>query len=289
VAIVVTVGLWAAFALSTRAIAFSSLSSWDVAFLRFLTPLVLLAPFVPRAVREVRRAPGVALASIAIGAGLPFFLLAAEGGRLGSAAFVGVIIPGVAPLVVVVLNAIRHRRKPSGRLFAAVGVLVAGITLVVLSSSDGNDLLGCTVLVLAGVLWGFYSSGLASGRLSVTSTIIVLCGPSAVVSAGVLVSGLMPNSFATAPIGEVIGFILVQGFGVGTIAGLSYGLAVRRLGPSVSSALGALSPVVVIGLALPIFGERVGVLTVGAMIVVITGVVLVTVVVRTREEASFAR
>lgn len=54
-AMAATVVLWAGFALSIRGIGASDLTALDTAFLRFLTPLIVLAPWIPRALRRVRR------------------------------------------------------------------------------------------------------------------------------------------------------------------------------------------------------------------------------------------
>ena len=83
-AIGATIILWSSFALSARAIGGSGLATIDVTLLRFLPPVVLLLPWAPRAVREVRQERGPVLALLLVG-GLPHFLLFALGAHLTSA------------------------------------------------------------------------------------------------------------------------------------------------------------------------------------------------------------
>ena len=88
-----TVVLWSSFALSTRGIGGSSLTVADAAFLRFATPVVLLAPLLPSTFRAVRRERPYVLALLLVG-GLPHFLVFAFGAQLTSAALTGMLVPG---------------------------------------------------------------------------------------------------------------------------------------------------------------------------------------------------
>lgn len=85
-ALTVTVLIWAAFALTIRAIGHSPLTPGDVALIRFLIPAALLLPLLPSRLPALRRVPPHAALMIAAGAGLPFFLIAAAGGASTSAA-----------------------------------------------------------------------------------------------------------------------------------------------------------------------------------------------------------
>src|SRR5690242_16738836 len=99
-----TVLLWASFALSIRAIGSSSLTSFDAALLRFLVPVVVLAPWLGRTLRRLREQRALVVLALGVGAGLPFFLVAALGGRLTAAGFVGLVIPGTVPVFVALLT-----------------------------------------------------------------------------------------------------------------------------------------------------------------------------------------
>lgn len=114
-ALLVTVSIWAAFALSARALGGSSLLPADAALLRFGVPLVVLFPALwrrRRAIAAVRPGPAV---KIVCGAGVPFFLAAMHGGALTSAAFVGSIVPGMVPLFVSVIMIRRGHGAPGAR------------------------------------------------------------------------------------------------------------------------------------------------------------------------------
>ncbi|GAB4098286.1 DMT family transporter [Sinomonas halotolerans] len=269
-AIALTVLMWAGFALSMRGIALSGLTPVDVALIRFALPVLVLAPWLPRAVREAHDAaarPGgkLALVLIASGAGLPFFLLASWGGALGSAGLVGVVIPGATPLFVAVLAWTCWGVRPTGRAAAGLAAVLAGVAVLALAAPAGGGPAGapgagaCAVLVLAGLFWALYTTGIRRAGLTPLAATLVLCVPSAVLSVLALVlgqsTGLWPSGLPHAPLGELAVFAGVQGLGVGVVAALAYAAAIRSLGPQRAAAFGATSPVLTVLLAVPLFAE----------------------------------
>ncbi len=90
---VATVVLWSSFALSTRALDDMSLTTVDAAFIRFATPVVVLAPWVPRTFRALRR-DRFGRILLVLAAGLPHFLLFAWGAQLTNAGLTGLLVPG---------------------------------------------------------------------------------------------------------------------------------------------------------------------------------------------------
>ncbi|QVJ03255.1 EamA family transporter [Nocardiopsis eucommiae] len=269
-----TVVLWAGFALSIRGIGASDLTALDAALLRFLTPLVVLAPWIPRAVRRVRHErPGVLLALCA-GAGLPYFLLAAWGGSLTSAALVGIVIPGTVPLFVTVLAFALWRTRARPAQLGALVLIVLGAAVSVTAAVTPDQAAGVVILLCAGLVWSVYTLALRETTLDPVSAALVLCAPSALLAGVPVLLGLAPSALVggAAP-GDVLVYVAVQGVGVGVLAALCYATAIRGLGGPVAATLGALSPVVTLVVAVPLFGEPVTPATTVTLLLVLTGVV----------------
>ncbi|WP_308367673.1 DMT family transporter [Streptomyces sp. ISL-36] len=257
-ALVLTVIIWAAFALSARALGSSTLLPADAALLRFGVPLLVLAPALWRRRRRlIAVRPGTA-AKIVCGAGVPFFLAAMYGGSLTSAAFVGAIVPGMVPLFVSALLVASGRGAPRGTQTAGLVLIVAGVVALVwrhTAALDQDALLGSGVLLVASGLWALYTVGLREVDLDPIGSIGLLCLPSFAVIALLALAGVLPTGLARAAGGDILLFLVVQGLGVGLCAGLLYAFAIRRLGPERSATVGSLSPVVVVLLAVPLLNE----------------------------------
>ncbi|GGQ18312.1 hypothetical protein GCM10010249_41130 [Streptomyces roseolilacinus] len=276
-ALLLTVSIWAAFALSARALSASTLLPADAALLRFGVPLVALAPALwrrRRALAAVRPGPAV---KIVCGAGVPFFLAAMFGGSLTSASFVGAIVPGMVPLFVSALMVARGRGVPRGTQGAGLALIAAGVVALVWRYAvpfDGDVMLGSGTLLVASGLWALYTVGLREVDLDPVGSIGLLCLPSLAVVAVLVAAGVLPTGFADAAVADVALFLVVQGLGVGLCAGLLYAFAIRRLGAERSSVVGSLSPVAVVLLAIPLLGERPTVAVLVGVPLITTGVVL---------------
>ncbi|GAA4893779.1 DMT family transporter [Streptomyces coeruleoprunus] len=271
-ALLLTVSIWAAFALSARALSTSTLLPADAALLRFGVPLVVLAPALWRRRRALAAVRPGAAAKIVCGAGVPFFLAAMYGGALTSAAFVGSIVPGMVPLFVSALMVARGARLPRGTQGAGLVLIAAGVVALVWRYAvpfDADVMLGSGTLLVASGLWALYTVGLREVNLDPVGSIGLLCLPSFAVIALLVAVGVLPTGLAHAEGGDVLLFLVVQGLGVGLCAGLLYAFAIRRLGAERSSVVGSLSPVAVVLLAIPLLGER-------PTLAVLVGVPLIT-------------
>lgn len=278
-AMALTVLVWASFALSVRAVAGSGWTPADVALLRFGMPLLVLAPWLLRSLRRLRGERPAVLAALAVGAGLPYFLLCTTGGALSSATLVGVVVPGSVPLFVTGLVAVLWRTLPSRRQVTALAGVVVGIAVIAGTgllaggqAGHGGRAAGTAVLLVAGLVWSVYTLGLRSTRLDPVSAAVAVCLPSSAALLVAVLTGALPSQLVrgTPPDGALLLFAAVQGLGVGVLAGLGYAVAIRELGAPRAATLGALSPVLVAALAGPLLAERVDapVLAGGALVVV---------------------
>ncbi len=270
-ALAVAVLLWASFALTIRGIGVSGLTAADAAFLRFATPVLVLAAGIPRAVRAVRAEPLAVVAALSL-AGLPHFLLSALGGSLTSAALVGLLLPGSVPLFVALLPA---GRPALGRQrVLALGAIVAGITATAVLTTSAAGLGGIAVLLAAGLLWAVYTIALRHTRLDLISLVLLLCVPSALISVLLGVTGALPSNLlaGTVPLPTVALFAALQGIGTGIVSTLSYAYAVRRLGSGIPAVTGAISPVLTTLLAVPLFHEPITAAVTVALTLIVGGV-----------------
>ncbi|MCB5165421.1 DMT family transporter [Streptomyces bambusae] len=257
-ALLLTVTIWAAFALSARALSSSTLLPADAALLRYGLPLLVLAPALWRRRRAIAAVRPAAALKVACGAGVPFFLAAMQGGSLTSAAFVGSLVPGMVPLFVAGLMAANGRGLPRGGQVAGLALIAAGVLALVwryVVPVDGDVLAGAGLLLVASGLWALYTVGLKEVELDPVGSIGLLCLPSFAVIALLALTGVLPTGMAHAAGSDILLFLVVQGFGVGLCAGLLYAFAIRRVGAERSSVVGSLSPVLVVLLAVPLLGE----------------------------------
>ncbi|MEJ8641629.1 DMT family transporter [Streptomyces sp. MS1.HAVA.3] len=257
-ALLVTVAIWAAFALSARALSASSLRPADAALLRFGVPLVVLFPALWRRRHRIAAVRPGAAAKIICGAGVPFFLAAMHGGALTSAAFVGSIVPGMVPLFVSAIMIRRGHAVPRGTQAVGLALIAAGVAALVwryVVPVDTDVLAGSGTLLVASGLWALYTVGLREVDLDPVGSIGLLCLPSFAVIGVLVLTGVLPTGIAHAAGSDIALFLVVQGLGVGLCAGLLYAFAIRRLGAERSSVVGSLSPVAVVLLAIPLLGE----------------------------------
>jgi drug/metabolite transporter (DMT)-like permease len=259
VAMVVTLTMWSAFALSIRAMGHSVLTPMDMALARFVTPLVVLAPFIPsrwQALRRVRLGPALL---ITVGAGLPFFLLAEAGAARTSAAYIGSFIPGGAPIFVALAYLAFAGRAVSGASLTGLGLILCGALALIapdlLAARPGAGE-GAILLLGAGALWAAYTIGLREAGLDPIGAAVLLCAPSAAAALAAVGLGWAPSHMIDEPAASLAGFIAIQGLGVGVVASLAYVQAIRRLGPARSAAIGALSPALTALAATPLLGEN---------------------------------
>ncbi|GGR93682.1 DMT family transporter [Deinococcus sedimenti] len=257
-ALAVTVLIWAAFALTIRAIGHSPLTPGDVALIRFLIPAALLLPLLPSRLPALRRVPVHAALMIMAGAGLPFFLIAAAGGASTSAAHVSALVAGTTPLSVVLLGFLLFRDRVRAAQWPGLGLILLGILLLVLGlgATGISPATGTALLLAASLLWGGYTLGLRRAALDPLAAAMLVTYPSLLVLAPLLLSGTLPSHLTQVPGPSLLPFIAVQGLGVGVVASLTYPYALKHLGALRCATVGALAPVLATLLALPLLGEQ---------------------------------
>lgn len=273
-ALAATIVLWSSFALSAKGIGASSLTTVDVALIRFLTPAVLLIPWVPRTVRALRRERPGAVHLLLIG-GLPHYLLFAFGAHLTTAGLTGLLVPGTVPLFITAIAVLAWRSRIRGRQLLALGAIVTGVAASAFQATTATTIAGIGVLLAGGLAWALFTIGLRRTQLDPIGVVVLICAPSALAAAGLAVSGLMPSSLADgmAKLPDVLMFTALQGVGTGLLSTLCYAYAVRALGSSISAATGAVSPVLTAVVAVPLFGEHITPALAVALTLIVVGVI----------------
>ncbi|MDQ1124912.1 DMT family transporter [Microbacterium trichothecenolyticum] len=255
-ALAAVVTLWAAFALSTRALETAGLTTVDAALARFAVPALLLSPFLPRTVRALRTERPLVIALVLL-AGLPHFLLFAEGAHLTSAALTGLLVPGTVPLFVAILLFLREGTVIRGRRLLALLAVVAGVAASALLTGGTADIGGICVLVTAGLVWALYTLGLARTRLDPIGVILIVSVTSTIAALALATTGFLPSRIlaGTADLSGFGWYALVQGVGTGLLSTACYVIAVKNLGSSITATAGALSPVLTAAVAVPLLHE----------------------------------
>ena len=276
IAMSITVLIWAGFSVSLRAISHSSLSSGDVALIRFLVPAIALLPFIPARLTALKAMRPLHALMIATGAGLPFFLIAAAGGRLTSAAHVSVLVAGTVPLSVALLASVCWREPIAAGRRLGLMVIVAGIVLIVagLGAMQWPMLRGVSLLLVASLLWGMYSLTLRKTTLDPVGTLMLITYPAVAGIVILMATGTMESHLAQAKLNDIIWFVLVQGICVGILSPLAYAAAIRCLGSVRSATVGALAPVLATVIAIPVLHEIPTMVSVAGILAVTVGVIL---------------
>ncbi|WP_386680014.1 DMT family transporter [Loktanella sp. R86503] len=275
-AIAVTVLVWAGFALSTRAAAASQLTIGDVAIIRSGIPALVFLPFLPKRIGMLRRLPLRNWAMIAIGAGAPFFWLAASGGVQTSATYVSALIAGTVPVSVAILSWLLYHERPKRMVVVALALILLGVAGLIAASDNltAGSMTGMALLLGASLFWATYTLGVRGSGLDPIGCALVLALPSAVILPPLLATGVLPSNLAHISLRDALPFILAQGVGAGLVATLTYAIAIARLGAAKAATIGSLAPALAAVMAVPILGEALPLGAALAVMLICAGVML---------------
>lgn len=248
--------IWTGFLLFSRMSASQSLSSWDVAALRYAGAFLFILPFVARR-GWPRLPPGRALALTATG-GFGFPLCAYAGFGFAPAAHAAVLQPGLLPFLAAATWWLAFgepwgRRRTLSLLLVAAGMaLLATDTFGEHPGAWRGDLL----FIAACSFWTGYMYLMRRWRVSAfdaTAIIALLAAPLYLPVWWLL----LPSTIGAAAPAVVAFQLAYQGFAM-VIAGLLFTEAVVKLGAPLTSTITALTPVLVVLAAWPLLGEALG-------------------------------
>ena len=175
------------------------------------------------------------------------------------------------PPLVVLLSAVVWRRRPSTPALVCVAAATAGVVLAI-GPVSGGQVSGVALGLLAAVVYSAYivvSTGVTRGVGPCTSA-GVICA-----AAGAFHGVLAVSTSARYPSGADAWLALVGVALVGTvIAIVTFFGALERLGPSDTAVLSTVEPVVSVGVAAALLGERLTLLQVGGGALVLVAVLV---------------
>lgn len=280
-AMLTTLMLWAGFFLSLRAGAHSDLTLADIALTRFLLPSVLLLPLIIRARRQILAVPKRYLFGLFIGSGLPYFVVAGNGMQLAPVSDGSTLIPGTLPLFVSTFAVIFFAQPLSShRLFGLISIVCGTAIFIMHSYTNQSSLLyGHLLFLLGSAMWASFTICarvanlkplVTAGLVSCLSSVSLL----ALIASGTLDSHLLSTDLSMWKVKELAIHLLLQGFGAGLIAAITYLHAISTLGAERTAAFGAATPAVATLMAIPALGELPSTTTMIAMGLVTAGSII---------------
>lgn len=267
----IVVVIWATFALTIRAAGSSSLTSGDVALLRFAVPTFLLLPVLPGTIRRMTSQKWLWTVLILIGGGFPFLLLVQLGGGMTSAAMVGTITPGTIPVFITLLGAFMGTQF-NGLRWLGVGFIASGVVMAT-QGGAAADPLGIALLFMAGGFWSLYVLGVSKTGYRPLDIAVLLSVPSALMVMIAWASGWINVTIFTgaAVLSDILFYALVQGIIIGIFSTLLYSYAIGAIGAGRAALLGSASPVISTLGAIPLLGESPSVGTIACLVLVSAG------------------
>lgn len=249
------------------------------AFIRFAVASVLLwawGRLIGAPMRLGRRDLPLVAAMAMLGI-VAYNLCFLYGVRLAPASDGAIIVPGLAPVVVAMLVAIRYRVVPGRQGVSGLALALVGLVLVIGPALEGGGerLVGDLLYVTGAFCWGAYSvmSRVATTRLHpVTVTLAPAAIGALVFLPASLVAGWAPVLDASP---RAIASLLYLG-ALGTmVAFVAFAEGIRRIGAPRASAFIVLVPLAGEVLSVWLLGEHLGPFIVAGSAVVLAGLWLV--------------
>lgn len=275
-AMLVTIIIWVGFLLSLRAETQSLLTPTDLGLMRFAIPALIFLPWLITGWQRICQVKTGYLLMIAIG-GLPFFYLVSLGSQFAPAAHAGALVPGTAPLFVTGLAVLVFKEPlPRNRLFG-LGAIVLGIMVLLangLFNPDSGYWRGHLAFLAASLVWAIYTLGLRVAGINALQATALLCSSACVGLVISLLAGWGESTMIDSNWQALWPFLLTQGIGAGVIGGVTYGIAIGKLGAEKTAALGSLTPAFATVAAVPLLGEAFSISTLVGVSIIMAGVIL---------------
>jgi drug/metabolite transporter (DMT)-like permease len=267
--------IWGSWPVVSKFAQTQNITSSEITILRFgISGLILLPVLFMHSVSL--RSIGTKGIALAVGAGMPYVLLAMKGISLSSSAHFGIIAPSCMLVFstlgsVYLLSERLTRQRLAGVLMIVVGVFIVG--WYSFAAMSHQVLMGDLMFIGCGALWAMFTllgkywqlnSWVATAMVSVVSG--VLCLPLYIFSSEPLFVGMSMIIFLTHG--------LFQGVLVAIFALYSYSACVSILGAAKGAVFAALVPPVAICLGVLILNEVVTWVEVVGIACVFAGMVL---------------
>lgn len=282
--------IWTSFILVARSSAERTLTSFDIAWLRFLFSGVVVLPWLAWRGAALRRALGGDTATVArragllaLTAGVGYCALAYSGFFFAPAAHAAVLMPGSLPLWTALLAVWLLGERLGRWRIAGLALIVCGDALVggssLLQAFDGGSTwIGDALFLAAGASWSLYGvlcRRWRIGAVDATVAIALGCLVSYVPLYGLAVwGGLVPSGLGRTPGAELAAQAFFQGGVTMLLAGVAYTRVVQTFGPVRTTMVTALVPGLAALAAVPLLGETLGPAALAGLVCVTAGLLL---------------
>lgn len=276
VAIALAVLIWAGWAVATRAAMTERQDPLDIALFRYLTPAILLLPFIWKKGLFPKGENPLLLIIMTIGWGGPFVILISNGLKTIEAALFGPFVPGFLPLVVASWGYfVEGDRMRAGRRLGLILIACALAMVVVPAALEGNSniLTGAPWLLAACFGWSSFTIAFRKTRLTGAEAAAYVClysSPFLILAAAIFGTRVFEYT-----LGGALFQMLVQGVLSGAISVAAFGYAIHVLGVARASAITSLVPVCAAIGGWMLLGEQIGANGWAAAVFACLGVLLV--------------
>lgn len=270
--------IWASFIVVSRLGVRTSLTPWDVAAIRFTVAGVVLLPYLLRRGIALDRLGWTGVAAVVAGCGAPMVLLVNAGLLFAPAAHAGALFPGTMPLMVAALAAIILNEPFPVRNWVGLAAIALGAAGIVWGRGGfvgDAQTIGHAMFLLAGLAWAGYTVAMRGARLDGLHAAATAAGGSLALYLPIYVS-IAGTAVFKAPLIDIALQAVVQGLLTAIVALLLYGRMVRLLGATGGAAFVALTPVMTGLMGIPVLGEWPSVTDWVAIVLISTGVYVVS-------------
>jgi len=270
----VTVLIWAAYPVATRAGVTSAFAPQDLIALRFGVGALLFLPFLALRFHAIHRNAWLRGVPLTLFQGAGMAALVICGLQYAPASHAAALGPGVAPAWAALLGFLVFSRRPSVRMTAGAALCAIGvITLTAWSVSDPSSsvLAGDAMFLAASALGALYVLQLRSWGIGAFQGAAIVTLFSALI---VVPWHLWSASGALGQVApfELLWQVLWQGVLIGCVALVALNHAIARLGPERSIALVALVPALSAVLGSIFLGEIPSTTEIAAILAISAGV-----------------
>jgi drug/metabolite transporter (DMT)-like permease len=205
-------------------------------------------------------------------------LLANAGLLFAPAAHAGALFPGVTPLMVAILAAAILKEAFTAKKMIGCTLIVMGVLGIVWGAGGAigtTQNIGHLFFLSAGLAWACYTVAMRRARLDGLHAAALAAVASLTLYLPIYAYFAGTGIFK-APLSDIALQAIVQGFLTGVVALLLYGRMVSMLGATSGAAFLALTPAMTALMGIPILGELPSTIDWMAIVVISTGVYVVS-------------
>lgn len=248
-----TVVIWSGWMIISRMGLLSTLTSFDLIFLRFTTAGILLLPIALKNLHLITKDNWKGVVLMMLGAGAPYLLVCNVGFATVPASH-GILTPSSMPLWVAIGSYFLFSEKIGAFRLCGYFFILSGAVFKLSTGEHGVEAADLFFLA-GGVLWAVYT--LMAKKHNYLSPIVI----TSFVATGTMILIAIPyglyqfNNPRELELVDAFQQVLYQGVMVSIVAMVTYNRAMRLIGAAHTASFAALVPVMVTLLAIPLLGE----------------------------------